>query len=67
MSVTIDGEDSLKYLKLMRKYRAKIMEQQFYQKHSEYLESFSIISKFLSIDKIIGLRAIWLGNVNFIK
>jgi hypothetical protein len=36
------------YLKIMRDYRARIENHSFYQKHAQFLESFSIISIFTS-------------------
>jgi hypothetical protein len=55
------------YLKILRDFRLRMQSHAFYQKHAEFLESFSIISTFTSHERAQGLRKIWLLNDFFVK
>jgi glutathione S-transferase len=55
------------YLKVMRDYRQRLQNHSFYQKHMQFLESFSIISIFTSQERAAGLRKIWLLDDFFVK
>jgi hypothetical protein len=50
----------------MRGFKQRMMNEPFYLKHKQYLESFSILNAFLSEERSKGIKKMWLGDPLFL-
>lgn len=53
------------FLETIRQFYSKMGQLPYYRMNREYLESFPVIHKLMSADKIAGLRRLWVGDQKY--
>jgi hypothetical protein len=57
---------SIYYVEIMAKYLEFMKSQEWYIKNRQYLESFSILCKMMPPERVQGIRALWMGNPQYV-
>lgn len=61
------SDDTLKCLRVMRDFQTRMMKENFYIEHQDFLESFSTLSPLQSPERIEGVKKFWKGNPKLIQ
>jgi hypothetical protein len=66
VSPNLKKQSNKMYLEEMRSFVNKMKNLTFYRKYKEYLESFSLIFRQMSEEKVEGIKKIWVGEIKYV-